>query len=30
MLNSLGPSDKQATNNLSGGCISIWEKEDEE
>ena len=30
MFNSLGPSDMQATNNLFGGCISVWEKEDEE
>ena len=30
MFHSLGPSDMQATNNLFGGCISIWEKEDEE
>ena len=26
MFNSLGPSDMQATNNLFGGCISVWEK----
>ena len=29
MLNSLGPSNMQATNNLFGGCISVLEKKDE-
>ena len=31
VFNSLGPSDIiQATNNLFGGCISVWKKEDKE
>ena len=30
MFHSLGPSDMKATNNLFDGCISVWEKEDEE
>ena len=30
MFNSSSPTDMQATNNLFGGCISVWEKEEEE
>ena len=30
MFHSLGLSDMQTTNNLFGGCISVWEKGDEE
>ena len=30
MFNSLGPSDMRAASNLFGGCINVWEKEDEE
>ena len=30
MFNSLDVFSVQDTNNLFGGCISVWEKEDEE
>ena len=30
MFHSLGSLDMQTTNSLFGGCISVWEKKDEE